>query len=101
MLGATIERYIAEMVDKAVEKKLREVLREQGKEKAHRVKWARARTIAELFGIGRSTIYEDIKAMEKDERYKHYVMQSGKTKEVNIEGYERYRRELSESYLRE
>lgn len=104
MLENVITQYINNEVDRIVNEKVNEKLKElfatMRKEQKSALRWAKAKEVALMFGVSRSTVYADMRNMEKDPKFSKYVMQSSATKTVNIEGYERYRQYLSDSYLR-
>ncbi len=63
------------------------------------MEWAKAKTLALRYGVSKATVYNDLKEMEKSTRWSKYIRQSSRVKEVNIEGYNKYRQAKSDEYL--
>ena len=57
--------------------------------------------LCQLFGVGQSKVYEEVKSMEKNPKYSKFVRKtSPKCKEVSVYGFNEYREELASKYLR-
>lgn len=100
MLEQVITRYIDNMIELKVKEKLDYILKQEGVSRIKNKKYAKAKELAEMFGVSKTTVYEDIKQMEVDPVFSKYVLQSSKIKQVKVDGYEKFRIKLSNEYLR-